>query len=202
MLAFRGGQYFIDIGRGYAVGHQRPLHVDLRTFAHGALAHDLGGVEEVVEAGRLGATDGGFVVGEHHRPDNISDGAFAGQGLGDEILQGGGTIVAWRQDVARDGFQQTFGAGAFEVDHLDVDHIPLDIAGLDLGLHFRHAAGVVLEQHLDPGIFLVGVDNVFFLRRAVGATPGHHGQAVLRSGGEGCRSQRCSQGECGKACRQ
>ena len=199
LLAFRRGQYFVDFLRRNAIGHQRPLHVHLRAFAHGALARDLGGVEEVANAGGLGAADGVLVVGEHHRPDDIAHRALAGQGFGDEVLSGRGAVDAGRQHAVVESFQQAFGAGALEVDHLEVDHVPLNVAGFDLGLDLGDAARVILEQYLDPGLCLVRVDDVFFLRCAIGTAPGHHGKAVLGRGVARCESQCRHQGEGGKA---
>src|SRR5690606_30140327 len=199
LLAFRRGQHFVDFLGGYAVGHQRPFHVHLRAFAHGALARNLAQVEEVADAFGLGAADGAFIEGEHHGPDDVAHGAFTGQGLGDEVLCRRGAVNAGRQHAVVEGFQQALGAGALEVDHFEVDHVPLDVARLDLGLDLGHATGVVLEQHLDASVLLIGIDDVLLLRGTVRPAPGHRGEAFLSRGAACCETQCRHQGKGGNA---
>src|SRR3546814_238184 len=102
-------------------------------------------------------------------PYDFTHTAFVFKGGWNEVFFGWRAVVAFQQNVARDDFEQAFGASAFKVYGFNVDHIPLDFAGLDLGFDFSHAAGVVFEQDLGACLGHIGVDLVHFLRRAISA---------------------------------
>src|SRR5690606_24207047 len=99
---------------------------------------------------------------------------------------GRGAVRGRFQNVAGNDFEQAFRTGALQVDGLDVHHIPLDIAGFDLCLDFRHAARVILEQHLVARGFHVGIDLMHLLGGAVSASEGNNGEGLLGCRGNGC----------------
>src|SRR5690606_11498794 len=168
-LAFGSRQNFVDVFFLDAVGQQGPFEIDLGALAQSPLAGEFFKVEQIFDGGGLFVAYGFVVVGIHRAPDDFAHAAFVFKGRRDEVLFGRRAVGAGQKNVARNDFEQTFGAGALEVYGFNVDDVPLDLARLDLSLDFGHPAGVVLEQDLGAFLGHVGVDLVYFLRRAVSA---------------------------------